>query len=169
MCESMKERTANNVHDAFVGEAKASQRLLAFAKKAEDENLPQIAHLFRAVAAAEGVHSRRHFALLESVADTQSNLERAFQSENAVNGVHYLKMLKEAEQDDEGGAALVFSQARDVEAEHAKLYKKALDHLIAQRSTDYYFCMICGHIAEHEPPENCPVCGAPKSRFEKIS
>jgi len=68
--------------------------------------------------------------LLESVADTQSNLERAFQSENAVNGVHYLKMLQEAEQDDEGGAALVFSQARDVEAEHAKLYKKALDHLM---------------------------------------
>lgn len=165
----MKERTANNVHDAFVGEAKAFQRLLAFAKKAEDEDLPQIAHLFRAVAAAEGVHSRRHFALLESVADTQSNLERAFQSENAVNGVHYLKMVQEAEQDDEEGAVLVFSQARDIEAEHAKLYRKALDHLIAQRSTDYYVCTICGHIAEREPPETCPVCGAPRSRFEKIS
>lgn len=165
----MKERTANNVHDAFVGEAKAFQRLLTFAKKAEEEDLPQIAHLFRAVAAAEGVHSRRHFALLESVADTQSNLERAFQSENAVNGVHYLKMLQEAEQDGEGGAALVFSQAGDVEAEHAKLYRKALDHLIAQRSTDYYVCTVCGHIAEREPPESCPVCGAPKLRFEKIS
>src|SRR4030043_8548 len=164
----MKERTANNVHDAFVGEAKAFQRLLAFAKKAEDEDLPQIAHLFRAVATAEGVHSRRHFALLESVSDTQTNLEKAFQSENAVNGVYYLKMVQEAEQDDEGGAVLVFSQARDVEAEHAKLYKKALDHLIAQRSTDYYVCTICGHIAEHEPPENCPVCGAPRSSFEKI-
>ena len=91
----MKERTTNNVHDAFVGEAKAFQRLLAFAKKAEDEDLPQIAHLFRAVAAAEGVHSRRHFALIESVADTQSKLERAFQSENAVNEGHYLKILPE--------------------------------------------------------------------------
>ena len=165
----MKEKTANNVHDAFVGEAKAFQRLLTFAKKAEEEDLPQIAHLFRAVAAAEGVHSRRHFALLESVADTQSNLERAFQSENAVNGVHYLKMLQEAEQDGEEGAALVFSQAHDVEAEHAKLYRKALNHLIAQRSTDYYVCTVCGHIAEREPPESCPVCGAPKLRFEKIS
>jgi rubrerythrin len=83
----MKERTAGNVHTAFVEEAKAHQRLLMFAKKAEEEELPQIAHLFRAVAAAEGVHSRRHFAMLESVADTQSNLERAFQSENAVNGI----------------------------------------------------------------------------------
>ncbi len=41
----MKERTANNVHEAFVGEAKAYQRLLMFAKKAEQEELPQIAHL----------------------------------------------------------------------------------------------------------------------------
>jgi rubrerythrin len=164
----MKERTANNVHTAFVEEAKAHQRLLMFAKKAEEEDLPQIAHLFRAVAVAEGVHSRRHFALLESVTDTQTNLERAFQSETAVNGVHYLKMLQEAEEDGEETATLIFSQARDVEGLHANLYKKALDHLIAQRSTTYYVCSICGHVVEREPPENCPICGAPRERFEKV-
>jgi len=79
----LKERTAKNVHTAFVEEAKASQRLLMFAKKVEEEDLPQIAHLFRVVAAAESIHSRRHFTLLESVADTQTNLERAFQSEKS--------------------------------------------------------------------------------------
>ena len=103
----MKERTAANVHDAFVGEAKAYQRLLMFAKKAEEEDLPQIAHLFRAVAAAEGVHSRRHFAMLESVADTQTNLEQAFQSEKIVNRVHYPEMLREAEEDGEEAAGAV--------------------------------------------------------------
>jgi rubrerythrin len=155
------------VHTAFIEEAKAYQRLLMFAKKAEQEDLPQIAHLFRAVAAAESVHSRRHFTLLESVADTQTNLERAFQTENTVNGIHYLKMLQEAEEDGEETATLVFSQARDVEGFHAKLYKKALDHLIAQRSTEYYVCTVCGYVAEREPPENCPVCDAPKERFQK--
>jgi rubrerythrin len=164
----MKERTANNIHTAFVGEAKANQRLLMYAKKAEEEDLPQIAHLFRAVAAAEGVHARRHFVLLESVADTQTNLEQAFQSETAVNGVHYPKMLREAEEDREEAATLVFSQARDVEAEHANLYKRALNNLIAQRFTQYYICTVCGHIAEREPPENCPICGAPKAKFENV-
>ena len=165
----MKEKTASNVHEAFVGEAKAYQRLLMFAKKADEEELPQIAHLFRAVAAAEGVHSRRHFALLQSVSDTQTNLEGAFQSENAVNGVYYSKMLQEAEQDGEKAAALIFSQARDVEAEHANLYKRALNDLIAQRSTDYYVCTVCGHISEREAPEKCPICGASRSAFDKIS
>jgi rubrerythrin len=139
-----------------------------FAKKAELENLPQIAHLFRAVAAAEGVHSRRHFAMLESIADTQTNLERAFQSENAVNGVHYPAMLREADEDNEVAASTVFSQIRDVEGLHARLYKRALDNLIARRSTEYHVCTVCGYVAEREPPEKCPICGAPRSRFEKV-
>jgi rubrerythrin len=164
----LKEKTAENVHTAFVGEAKANQRLLMFAEKAEQEGLPQIAHLFRAVAAAEGVHSRRHFAMLESVADTQTNLERSFQSEMAVNGVHYPKMLRDADADGEEAAALVFSQARDVEGEHAKLYRRALDHVIAQRSTEYYLCPVCGHISESKPPDVCPICGASGSVFERV-
>ncbi|UCE29982.1 MAG: rubrerythrin family protein [Candidatus Bathyarchaeota archaeon] len=163
----MKDRTANNVHAAFVEEAKAHQRLLLFAKKAEEEDLPQIAHLFRAVATAEGVHSRRHFALLEGVANTQTNLEKAFQSETAVNGVHYPKMLREAEEDGEEAATLVFSQARDVEDGHAKLYRKALNHIIAERSTEYYVCTVCGYVAERKPPETCPICNAPESKFHK--
>ena len=165
---NLKERTANNIHSAFVGEAKAHQRLLMYAKEAEREDLPQIAHLFRAVAAAEGVHARRHFAMLEAVADTQTNLEQAFQSETAVNGIHYPKMLREAEEDGERAAALMFSQARDVEAEHVNLYKRALNDLLAQRFTQYYICTVCGHIAEHEPPETCPICGASKARFENV-
>jgi len=163
----MKERTANNVHTAFVEEAKAHQRLLMFAKKTEEEDLPQIAHLFRAVATAEGIYSRRHFALLEAVDDAQTNLERAFQSETAVSGLHYPRMLREEEEDGEDAAALVFSQAHDVEYGHARLYKKALDHLIAQRSK-YYVCTVCGHVVENEALGTCPICNAPRSRFEKV-
>ena len=164
----LKERTANNVHTVFIEEAKAHQRLLIFAGKAEEEDLPQIAHLFRAVAAAEGIHSRRHFALLESIANTQSNLERSFQSEKGINRVHYPKMIQEAEEDGEEAAVLVFSQSRDVEAGHGKLYKRALNNLIAKQRTEYFICTICGHITERELPESCPICKAPKSKFQEI-
>jgi rubrerythrin len=166
----MKERTKKNVHDAFVGEAKAHQRLLAFAKKADDEGLPVIGKLFRAVAASESVHSRRHFGLLEAVADTQTNLEKAFQGEQLVNGVYYPQMIREAEEDEEKAAAIVFTQARDVEVEHEKLYKRALDHLMDEREdVEYYICAVCGHIHEGEPPDRCPICNAPKSKFERVN
>ncbi len=116
------------------------------------------------MAAAEGIHSRRHFALLESVADMQSNLESSFQSEKGVNTIHYPKMIQEAEED----TVLVFSQSRDVEAGHSKLYKRALNNLIVQQRTEYFICMICGHITERESPESCPICKAPKSKFQEV-
>ncbi len=169
MAKNLKERTADNVHSAYVAEAKAYQRLLLFAKKAEEEELPQIAHLFRAVASAESVHARRHFVQLEgSISDTQTNLETSFQKEMGVSRVEYGRMLQEAEEDGEQAAALVFSQARDVEDGHAKLYKRALDHLIAQRTTEYYTCQVCGYIVDAKLPNNCPICGAPSSKFTKV-
>ncbi len=164
----MNERTRKNVNEAFIGEAKAYQRLLMYARKAESEELPQIAKLFRAVAESEGIHARRHFALLEKVSDTQTNLENAFQSENLVNGVYYPKMLKEAEEDGEKTAMVVFSQARDVESVHAKLYENALKHMMEERDIDYYICPVCGYLNEGIPEENCPVCGAPKEKFYKV-
>ncbi|MCJ7425496.1 rubrerythrin family protein, partial [Candidatus Bathyarchaeota archaeon] len=81
---------------------------------------------------------------------------------------HYPAMVREAEEEGEAAVSVVFSQIRDVEAFHANLYKRALNNLIAQRSTKYYVCTVCGYVAEREPPENCPVCNAPKSSFEKI-
>jgi rubrerythrin len=123
---------------AFIEEAKAHQRLLMFARKAEEEDLPQIAHLFRAVATAEGIHSRRHFGLLESVVDTQSNLERAFHSEEGVNAIYYPKMIREADEDGEQTVVIIFSQSRDVEAVHAKLYKSALNNLVRNTSSARY-------------------------------
>ena len=164
----MNERTKKNVNEAFIGEAKAYQRLLMYAQKAESEGLPQIARLFRAVAESEGIHSRRHFALLEKVSDTQTNLENAFQSENLVNGVYYPKMLKEAEEDGEKSAMIVFSQARDVEAVHTKLYENALKNMMEEKIVDYYICPVCGYLNEGPMEEDCPVCGASKNKFYKV-
>jgi rubrerythrin len=165
----LKERTADNVHRAYVAEAKAYHRLKSFAEKAEEEGLPQIAHLFRAVAAAESIHARRHFGLLEgSVRDTQANLELAFQRESNVAGVEYRRMVQEADEDGDVEAVVVFSQARDVEEGHARLYRRALNHLIAQRRTEYHVCPVCGYLVEGQVPENCPVCGAPGSKFAKV-
>ena len=45
-------QTEKNLYDAFVGEAKAHLRLLGFAERAEQEDYPQMAKLFRAIADA---------------------------------------------------------------------------------------------------------------------
>jgi rubrerythrin len=167
----MGEKTKQNLYTAFVAEAKAYFRLLAYAEKAEEEGYPQIAALFKAVAEAERVHATRHLKLLGEVVtkDTESNLKASFEREEKAGGLFYPQFIKEAEEEGDKQASITFSHARDVEEEHASLYKHALQHLVAETAPEYYVCQVCGYIAEGSPPERCPVCNAPREKFKKIS
>ena len=111
----MQEKTKQNVYAAFIGEAKAYFRLLAYAEKADEEQEPQIAILFRAIAEAERVHATRQLNLVKDllVKDTETNLEKSFQQEKSVSENTYPKFIKDAEDEGEDLAALAFSHARD--------------------------------------------------------
>jgi len=167
----MGEKTRKNVYDAFVGEAKAHHRLLAFARKAEEEGYSQIAKLFHAVATAEGVHAERHLRLMGEavVQSTEANLQSSFERESTINRVTYPEFIREAEEEGESLAAMTFSQARDVEERHAGLYKQALRAMLHEEIHDYYVCPVCGYIAEREAPDECPICGAKREKFVQIA
>jgi rubrerythrin len=166
----MGNKTQNNVYTAFVGEAKAYHRLLAFARRAEEEDYPQVARLFRAVAAAEGVHAERHLRLLGEavVQSTEENLQSSFERETTVNEVYYPQFMREAEEEGEQAAALTFSQARDVEEGHAALYKRALSAMLRDETHDYYVCQVCGYVAERQAPDRCPICNASPDKFRMV-
>ncbi|MCX7682183.1 MAG: rubrerythrin family protein [Anaerolineae bacterium] len=166
----MGEKTLRNLYAAFVGEAKAHYRLQAFARQADAEGYPEIAALFRAVAAAEGVHAERHLRLLGEavVKSTEENLRASFERETTVNQVYYPQFIREAEEEGERAAALTFSQARDVEEGHALLYKRALAAMLRGETNSYYVCQVCGYIAEREAPERCPICNAPQEKFFEV-
>jgi rubrerythrin len=167
----MGQRTRDNLYTAFVGEAKAYHRLLAFARKADEEGYPQVAKLFRAIAAAEGVHTERHLRLLGEavVKGTEENLQSSFERETTVNQVYYPQFIREAEEEGKQAAALTFSQARDVEEGHAALYKRALSALLRDETHDYYVCQVCGYVAEREAPDQCPICKAKQEKFRLVT
>jgi rubrerythrin len=166
----MKEKTRNNVYAAFVGEAKAYFRLLAYAEKAEQEEIPQMALLFRAIAEAERVHATRQLSLVKDlvVKDTDTNLENSFQREKTVSENVYPDFIKDAEDDGETAAAQVFSHARDAETYHAKLYERAIYDVIKDKVSAYYVCQVCGYVSDKKAPDQCPVCGAPKEKFKTV-
>jgi rubrerythrin len=166
----VSEKTRSNLYEAFVGEAKAHHRLLAFARRADDEGYPQIAKLFRAVAAAEGAHVERHLRLLGEavVRSTEENLESSFERETSVNQVYYPQFIRQAEEEGERAAGLTFSQARDVEEGHAALYKHALSAMLRDEAHDFYVCQVCGYVAEREAPDQCPVCSANREQFRLV-
>lgn len=166
----MKEKTKKNIYTSFIGEAKAYFRLLAYAEKADEEEVPQIALLFRAIAEAERVHATRQLNLVKDmiVKDTDTNLEKSFQREKSISENEYPKFLKEAEDEGEKAAALVFSHARDAESFHAKLYERAIYHVIKDIIKAYHVCQVCGYVTDKKLPDKCPICGAPKEKFKSI-
>ena len=166
----MKPKTKENVHKAFIGEAKAYFRLLAYAEQAQKEEIPQISLLFRAIAEAERVHATRQLNLVRDliVKDTDTNLENSFQREKNVSENVYPDFIKEAEDEGESAAALAFSHARDAEGYHAKLYERAIMNVIKDQVKAYHVCQVCGYVTDKKIPRKCPVCGAPPEKFTTI-
>ena len=160
-------KTLENLKAGFVAEAQAHLRNLAFAMKAEQEGYSHLAKLFRAVAAAEAVHAFNHLRLLDAVSGTQENLESAFERENLAIST-YPRFIREANEEGNTSAAKGLSYSRDVERGHAKLYKKALAHMMAEEEVEYYVCQVCGHVSDGVLPDECPICGAPKRKFRKV-
>jgi rubrerythrin len=158
-------KTEENLYKAYVGEAKASIRLLGYAEKADEEGYSQMAKLFRAIAAAERVHGIKHLRLMKVIKSTEENLEASFESETSVSENIYPELIRQAEEDGNKGAVVSFSHARDAEEAHAKLYKKAIGHMVAEEEPVYNICAVCGYVVDGEPPDECPVCGAPKEKF----
>ena len=152
-------------HKIYEGEAKAALRLKLFAKKADQEDLPQIAKLFRVIAFSEEIHGERALRMLREIKDTDTNLKESFQSETRIAGVAYDQFVELAEEIGDTPASNIFSNSKDVEDIHAKLYKNAINHLIGERETTYYVCQVCGYVSDGVWPNVCPVCSAPKDQF----
>ena len=152
----------------YEGEAKAALRLKLFAKQADREDLPQIAQLFRVISFSEEIHGERALKMLNEIKSTEENLKESFDSETTVAEVAYDQFLKVAADVGDNGASMIFSQSRDVEDIHAKLYKKALDHLMTETQTTYYVCQVCGYVADGMLPDECPVCSAPQNQFKEF-
>ncbi len=166
----MKEKTQENVYKAFIGEAKAYFRLLAYAEKAMEEEIPQMALLFRAIAEAERVHATRHMNLLKDliVKDTDTNLMNSFKREQSISENEYPDFIQTAEAEGEKSAAITFTHARDAEIYHAKLYERAIYDVIKDTSKAYHVCQVCGYVTSKKIPEKCPVCGAGRDKFKTV-
>lgn len=163
-------KTTADLQAAFAGESQANRRYTAFARKADEDGLPQVARLFRAAAAAETVHAINHLKALGEVKTTTDNLQAAIAGENYEVISMYPEFIADAEKEEEKKALTSFRWAYEVEKVHEALYRQALEQLGKETDAfDYYVCPVCGYTHERTAPERCPVCGAPGKRFERIS
>ncbi len=163
--------TQENLQEAFAGESQASRRYLFFAEKAESEGHPQIARLFRAAAESETVHARNHLKAMGGIGSTRDNLEAAINGENYEFTKMYPGFIEQAKSENNKRAEITFGYANKVEKIHHQLYQKALEALEAGqelKAEPYFICPVCGYTVAGEAPDKCPVCGAPRNKFQRV-
>lgn len=177
------EATITNLEEAFNGESNAHAKYLGFAARADDEGYKGVAGLFRAAARAEEIHAANHAAVIREygrspemtlepvqVRSTRENLEAAIKGETHERDEMYPAFIRQANNEDSGAAARTFSFALAAEAEHARLFGDALEHLETMRtSRAFYVCPTCGFTAAALDFNSCPGCATPKERFEQVS
>jgi len=162
-------KTIDDLKSAFAGESQANRKYLAFAAKAEQDGYPQVAKLFRAVAAAETIHAHSHLRALGEIKSTGENIQTAIDGENYEVISMYPEFMADAQREEMKRALTSFTWAWEVEKLHEQLYRKALANL--DKSTgdvDYYVCPICGMTHEGPFEGKCPICNTPGDRFQRI-
>ncbi|HHW21075.1 rubrerythrin family protein [Thermodesulfovibrio thiophilus] len=168
----MREMTKRFLYDAFAGESMAHMKYTIFAEEAEKKGLSKLANLFRAIAYAEYIHARNHYKELGLLKDMSNNVQQCIDGENFEIEEMYPVYNNTAQLQNEKGAERSTKFALEAEKIHAEMYKKA--KTLVDKNEDYpaekvYICPVCGHTIENEPPEKCPVCGAPKSAYKEFS
>jgi rubrerythrin len=179
-------QTVENLKAALQGETNASAKYEAFAVKAKEEKLPQIATLFNAASKSESIHAANHKKVLEEmgikvdvkpqafdVKTTKENLDAAYAGEKHEVENMYKGYIDQADADDNDKAVKSFSYAFETEKKHMTLYKTAIDALAANKvktlAVEYLVCPKCGYTyTKKDVVSECIVCSTSKDKFISI-
>ncbi|MBD3165839.1 rubrerythrin family protein [bacterium] len=165
-------KTTENLQEAFAGESQARNMYTFFAAVARKEGYHYIAKLFEETAENEKRHAKDHFKMMGKLGDTAANLEAASDGEHFETTEMYPDFAKQAEEEGNKEAAVLFRMIARVEEHHRDRYRKLLqrvkDGTVFKRDTPILWkCSVCGYVHEGtEPPEKCPCCAHPKEYYE---
>ena len=122
-------RTDENLKIAFANESQTNIEYLAYAHRAMDEGLMEMAQLFREAAGAEVVHALSHLSVMGVINSTKENLQEAAEGENLEILSMYPKFIEEAEEEGREEAAQSFRIAFEREKHHRAMFRQTLKRL----------------------------------------
>ena len=93
---SMLTKTERNLWNAIVAEALANLKYNAYAHKALEEGLPEVAQVFQEVAGAETIHGMNHLRVAGDIGNTIENLRVVTTGEAKEFSTVYPRMIREA-------------------------------------------------------------------------
>jgi rubrerythrin len=186
-------QTIEALKDRYQDEVSAHQAYVAYADRACREGYPNIAHLFKSLAASEGVHARNFKKLLQELkvdiqsipmpkaqeaGSTRSNLKHATTVERDEIDHEYPAILKRIASEANHDAITSITYAWKAEQQHrdliVKIYNAAkrwfglLVGRIEGGESHYHVCSICGSTLTEIPQDKCPICAQSVSHYREV-
>ena len=185
-------KTIEALQFRYADEVLAHRKYNAYVERAEEEDYPRIAHLFRSLAASEGIHARNFKRLLTDlgvearapapqtfeVLSTKENIRDAATVEVEEIDQEYPEIIKMMAPENHGEAILFTTYAWEAEKMHRDLIlsiQKAsggwfsfLARRIEGTPRRYYVCKVCGAAVTELPGEVCPICSRPVSEYYEV-
>lgn len=184
--------TVKALQQRYADEIVAHQKYSMYAQQAEKENYPNIAHLFRSLAASEAVHARNFKRLLSGLkheaitpeipefpaTNTKQNIRDASSVEASEIDNEYPAILESIRSEDHKEAIQNITYAWEAERQHRDLIlkiKKASKRFFGLLAghiegipTRYYVCQICGSTLTELPAKQCPICGHAAAHYSEV-
>ncbi len=129
-------QTDKNLWSAIVSEAMANLTYNAYAHKALEEGMPEVAQVFQEVAGAETIHGLNHLRVAGGVDSTLENLRTVTTGEAKEFSTMYPRMIAEARDEGRDDVAETFALALGREAHHLQMFSNALAALEAKLDAD---------------------------------
>ena len=127
-------KTERNLWNAIVAEALAYLKYNAYAHKALEEGLPEVAQVFQEVAGAETIHGINHLRVSGDIKPTIENLRTVTTGEAKEFSIVYPRMIQDALDEGNQAAADSFNLALERERHHLDVFSSALALLEAKQS-----------------------------------
>ena len=159
-------RMEKKLLDLFARLSRDSERNKVYAMRAKKDGHPELSLLFMTLAASRAMQAQRFLMQARgAVAPTDENEQSAYGEEIPASIEKYRQLLAEAEEDGTKALATGFRHSTTVEQRNLELHDTFGER---PQDTQYHVCDFCGYIAANGPPDNCPVCTAPKIRFKRV-
>jgi rubrerythrin len=190
--QSEYSETISVLQTLYRDEIQAMRNYRTYAEKAAAEKYPNIAKLFRALAASESVHARNFEALLSAlgektenlpqlkpeVSSTQRHLELSTALELKEIDSTYPQFIERVQPENHAEAIRYIFYAWKAEKQHRELLKKIqsgtgiffglLTKKIEEHPAQYFVCQNCGSTLSKIPEFTCPICGGPSANYKEI-
>jgi rubrerythrin len=170
-----------NLQTAFARETKQSHMYGLFSPRAGKEKYKGLATLYRALERSESIHAAMHASMMREhgiepgpvkydsiiVGTTMQTVKMALSFEELEFGSMYPNLTRTAEQESFKEGVDRFTMIHAVEERHIELLKDAQDKA-GNVGTKYFVCPGCWYVVTSDETLECPVCKAPKAKFEKF-